>query len=122
MAMSASDVPRDIAFLEAHGLGRTLLEGAAECALAWDVAAADALLASGGVTPEAFYRALAAELNLPFLDPGFLVHPLARYPAAILSGIAPLTDGNGARYVLAPRGASIAGLLARRARWSSGSP
>ena len=103
-----------ISFLLEHGVGQKVLDDVASQATRWGVSPAEALLASDAVSHDAFYRALAAELELPFLEPGFSVHALARYPQAITSGIAPLADRHAVSHVLAPRGEAVAGLLERR--------
>lgn len=107
-------LPPDIAFLEHHGFERTRLVEVGRLARLWGVPASDAGIATNLIDPDRFYRALAAELGLPFIAPGFAVHPLARYPQAILGGIAPLADEHGASHVLAPRGQAVAGLIERR--------
>jgi cellulose synthase/poly-beta-1,6-N-acetylglucosamine synthase-like glycosyltransferase len=109
-------LPRDLAFLLARGVDPAKLAEAARCAAVWGVEGAEAALAAGLVPADVFYRALAAELGLPFLEPGFEVHALARYPEAIMTGIVPLADRHGPSYVLAPRGSSVAGLLEREGR------
>jgi len=74
----------------------------------------EALIASGLMDAEAFYRALAAETRLPFRAGGFAVHPLARSSHAILAGLAPLAaPGEGAVFAFAPRGTVLADMLAR---------
>jgi cellulose synthase/poly-beta-1,6-N-acetylglucosamine synthase-like glycosyltransferase len=120
MTSSAAFLPPDLAFLTRHGVPTARLLEGARLACAWGVTGAEAALASGMVGPEAFYRALALELGLPFLEPGFGVHALARYPEAILSGIAPLAEAEPASYVLAPRQETIPGLLERRGKLVTG--
>src|SRR4029079_15714978 len=70
------------------------------------------LLKHGLVGEAEFYRALAAELGLPFLS-----HPrlsrAARYPHCLQAGLAPLT-GQQAGFVAAPRGEGLIRLLTRR--------
>ena len=115
-----AEVPPDIGFLGRHGFPQAPLREAARLGRAWDVAASEAAIAADLLTADRFYRALAAELGLPFLEPGFSVHPLARYPQAIISGIAPLADHHEVSHVLAPRGEAVAGLLERRGSLVSG--
>lgn len=108
-------MPRSIAFLHRHGIPGDILAEAARLARDWDVGGDRALLASGLLGEEALYRALAAETGLPYLDGAFDVHALARFPEAVLSGLAPLPEGgSGSRYVFAPREAAFEDLLVRR--------
>jgi len=113
-------LPADLAFLVRHGFDAATLEISAEYAAAWGVSGSEAALATGAVGAEDYHRALAAELALPFLEPGFEVHPLARYPHAILSGIAPLAPGSIASFVLAPQGEIVADLLRRKTTLAPG--
>lgn len=109
-----TDLPPDIGFLIRYGFEWTTLAEAAGLARSWDISAAEVVLATGLLSHDAFYRALAAELGLPFLEPGLCAHPLARFPEAIRSGISPLADGHDVSHALAPRGEAVAGLLERR--------
>ncbi|HMO31251.1 glycosyltransferase family 2 protein [Enterovirga sp.] len=114
---ASAGLPPDLRFLTRHGVPAEPLAEAARLARQWKVAPAEAALATGAVAPELFYRSLAAELGLPFAAPGFSVHALARYPQAILTGIAPLAEGG---YVLAPRGEGVEDMLGRRASLVAG--
>ncbi|MBE7244729.1 MAG: glycosyltransferase [Actinomycetospora chiangmaiensis] len=71
--------------------------------------AASALLGAGLMDEDAYYRALAWELGVPFLDGEIPLGWPLRYPACLQAGIAPLAPGLGA--VAAPRGEIIATLL-----------
>ncbi|WP_210183639.1 glycosyltransferase [Microvirga guangxiensis] len=70
----------------------------------------DAVLLKQGWIKEAdFYRALAAELNLPFVSNPQLSRT-ACHPESILAGLAPLAGRHGG-FVVAPRGGTLARLL-----------
>jgi cellulose synthase/poly-beta-1,6-N-acetylglucosamine synthase-like glycosyltransferase len=75
------------------------------------VSADEALLKHGLIEEITFYRALASELNLPFLSAPRLA-PGSRYPDSILAGLAPLAQGG--TFVVAPQGRAIAHLLKNR--------
>ncbi|WP_082502626.1 glycosyltransferase family 2 protein [Methylobacterium sp. Leaf100] len=109
-----SPLPPDLAFLLDHGVDPAALAKAADRARAWGTDGASALLASGTVTEEAYYRALAAELGTPFLADAIPLGPGARYPESVVAGVAPLLPGAPAAFVLAPRGAAIAEVLGGR--------
>jgi cellulose synthase/poly-beta-1,6-N-acetylglucosamine synthase-like glycosyltransferase len=72
-----------------------------------------ALICSGHLSEDTFYRALAVETGLPFADGDLAIHPLARFPEAILAGLVPLVadDPLPASYGYAPRGRAVAQLL-----------
>ncbi|MCJ2080916.1 glycosyltransferase family 2 protein [Methylobacterium sp. J-090] len=110
----ALPLPPDLAFLLGHGVAPATLAQAADRAGAWGTDGASALLATGGITEEAYYRALAAELGTSFLAGPIPLGPGARYPESVIAGVAPLRPGAPAAYVLAPRGAAIAELLRGR--------
>ncbi len=73
------------------------------------VSADEIVLKTGMVEEIAFYRALAVELELPFLSTPRL-SSMARYPDSILTGIAPLAKPDGG-FVLVPRGEALARLF-----------
>jgi cellulose synthase/poly-beta-1,6-N-acetylglucosamine synthase-like glycosyltransferase len=102
-------LPVEIGFLAHHGHPPESLRQAAILAQFAGVSADEFLLKHGLVKEEEFYRALAAELQLPFLAEPRL-SPSARYPDSILTGLAPLNKAAGG-FVIAPRGASLARLL-----------
>jgi hypothetical protein len=102
-------LPVEIGFLAHHGHPPESLRQAAILAQFAGVSADEFLLKHGLVEEEEFYRALAAELQLPFLA-GPRLSPSARYPDSILTGLAPLNKAAGG-FVIAPRGASLARLL-----------
>jgi len=106
-------LPAETAFLATHGIAPGLLRDAARRAAASGIAADAFLLRSGLVDETVFYRALAAELGLPFtLSPRLSGH--ARYPESLLAGLAPLHGIQG--FATAPTGAALAWLLGHRNR------
>ena len=114
--IGSSAFPGEIAFLERHGVSRGLLVEGARIAEAAGVTADEALIRSGLLPETGFYRALAAQAGLPFADGDLAVHPRARFPEAILSGLVPLLgdDPQQPAYGYAPRGRAVADLIARR--------
>ena len=100
--------------LARRGIDSDRLREALRLAARWDVTPVEALLASGLASAPEVYRAAAAEAGLPFREAGGRVHPFARFPEAVLSGIAPLErEGGGLAYLLAPRGEALADMLRR---------
>jgi glycosyl transferase family 2 len=113
-ACSEPPLPVEIAFLSAHGVAPGLLRRAAHVAATAGVSADAAILKSGLVEERAFYRALACETGLPFLDGAVKVASHATVSEAILAGVAPLPPGlANLRIALAPSGRQIASLLVR---------
>lgn len=100
----AAPLPPELAVLVGHGLDRTVLLRAAELSRRWQVSGDEALIASGLAPAEAVYRALAEAKGLPFLSAVPPLHPLARFPEAVLGGIAPLAATDRWSFVYAPRG------------------
>ncbi|MGA0597411.1 glycosyltransferase [Enterovirga sp. CN4-39] len=99
---------------------RPSLEDATVLAAEGGVSADEALIRSGRISEECYFRLLAAELDLPFLDGLLDVHCRARFPEAILAGLVPLGPAAAAQYAYAPRGEVVAGLLVRRIRLAGG--
>lgn len=112
-------LPVEIAFLSRHGVPPRLLKRAAAIAEICGVTADRALLGNGLLDEAVFYRALADELNVPFLD-SVTADPKAPFPDAVRTGLATLAPGSLAHRALAPEGAGIARLLARRGDLGSG--
>lgn len=93
----------------------TKLRAVAAEALRLGICPVAVLVSGGGLAADAYYRALAAHLGLPFLRDPVLVADLPA-DAAIATGHAPLDPahhGPGLRMVVAPRGAALAHLLDR---------
>ncbi|MCB5175613.1 glycosyltransferase family 2 protein [Microvirga lenta] len=103
-------LPVEIGFLAHHGYPPDALHKAAILASRAGVTP-DMFLIKGGYVGESdFYRALAAELALPFTSAPRL-SAQARFPDAIMSGLAPSLSGG---FVMAPQGSSLAWLLRKR--------
>ena len=110
-------LPASVAFLPHYGVPLGVLLQSADLAGRDGVQTDEALIHSGAMPPELFYRLLARHLNVPFID---TYVPLAVHACRALcsqSGIAPLAPNRaGLGYVMAPRGAGLAALLARAPR------
>jgi cellulose synthase/poly-beta-1,6-N-acetylglucosamine synthase-like glycosyltransferase len=102
-------LPVEIGFLAHHGYSPETLRDAVMLAELCSVSADEIILKTGMIEEIAFYRALGAELGLPFLSAPRL-SPMARYPESILAGIAPLANPDSG-FVLAPRGPALARLF-----------
>jgi len=107
-------LPIEIGFLSHHGHAPDTLWQAAVFAQAVGVSPDEFLIKEGMVPEDDFYRALAAELGLPFLARPRL-SPEVRYPDSVLAGLAPLA-GARPNFVAAPRGPALADLLKTRSR------
>ena len=104
--------PVEIAFLLDHGVAPALLDRAAAIARRQGVSADRALIAEGLLSEACFYRALAAELGVPFLES--LARVTAEGMLTIVDGYARLhTPIDGAHWLYAPRGAAILRLLSQ---------
>ncbi|MEH3146156.1 MAG: glycosyltransferase [Methylobacterium frigidaeris] len=103
------DLPAEVSFLLWQGVRPDLLLRAVAIAAREGSGAAEALLSSGLMREDDYYRALARAVGAPYLgariDPG----PLARFPHDVVAGAVGLAGGGTA---VAPRGAAIAALLA----------
>ena len=106
-------LPPDLAFLLWQGVPPDRLLRAAADARRAGVDGATALLASGLMAEETYYRALARALGTPYLGAELPLAPDAGHPALLAASTAPLRPGAPARWVAAPRGAAIARLLHR---------
>ncbi|NIX78175.1 glycosyltransferase family 2 protein [Microvirga terricola] len=100
----------EVGFLARHGYSSGNLRDATTFAGLTGTPVDEFLLKYSLIDETAFYRALAAELSVPFLSVPHL-SPKARYPDSILTGMAPLAGGG---FVLAPRGPAIVHLLKNR--------
>lgn len=107
-------LPAELSFLSAFVRPAVLL-AAAERAQAQAVSPETALLASGAVGETFFYQSLARHLGVSFIDGEVGLGPGVRYPHSIHVGVAPLAGGQGPRWLVAPRGATLSDLL-RQAR------
>lgn len=119
--LPAPPLPPEIDFLRHFGVDRAELGAAAARAAASGVTADRALLAAGILSAELFYRHLADHLGV-----GFLHHPLRVAEGVAIEGvteveIVPLApNSSGVDFALAPRGPTLARLLARFAPDSAG--
>ncbi|HEX2138060.1 MAG TPA: glycosyltransferase family 2 protein [Microvirga sp.] len=107
----APPLPAEIGFLASYGIPPELLHYAAALAVITGVHADEILIRHDLLPEDAFYRALARELEVPFERAPRLGRS-ARYPHSILAGLVPHAQGD--RFVAAPRGDRIARLLASR--------
>lgn len=106
-------LPAEIAFLARHGVARTGLALAARRASRNGTEPAREVFALGLIDEDGFYRALAAELGLPFHSDEFALMPGGDYEAILRGGIAPPT-GEAAgrlRFMLAPEGPALRRML-----------
>ncbi|MGB8277013.1 MAG: hypothetical protein WCF20_03640 [Methylovirgula sp.] len=103
--------PTEIAFLTHYGVAPGVLSAAVAAAKRQGVSAEEALLACGAVSETHFYQSLARHLRLPFIDWHAAIAASARYPRAVHAGLAPLAEGEGPAFLIAPRGAAIAYLI-----------
>ena len=104
-------LPPDIGFLAQHGYSPSDLHCAAVLAGFAGVAPHEFLLKGGYVSEPIFYRALARELELPFVQAPRLSRD-ARYPDSILSGLAPLAETGC--LIIAPAGPVLNRLVTLR--------
>ncbi|HTV33104.1 MAG TPA: glycosyltransferase family 2 protein [Methylocella sp.] len=109
-------LPAPIAFLLHYGVDPLVLAIAAQEAEQLAVPPETALLSSGRVQEVFFYSNLADFLGLDFSVSQIRLAPGLRYPASIHLGFAALVREHGKSWLLAPRGALLAELMARRAR------
>ena len=104
-------LPPEIAFLAGQGFDAGRLAEAAALARACGSDAATALIHADLISEEAYYRALAAALGVPFLAGRLRLGEGTRYPDSLVAGLAPLAPPRPAAFVGAPRGPAIAALL-----------
>jgi len=109
---------RGAALFEAQALGRIgvpapLIADALAQARWTGATLAATLLASRRIEEDVFYRALASRLGVPFVARPLALDARSDYGAAATAGVAALArPTRGVRWLVAPRGRSIAGLLA----------
>ena len=111
-SLSSSLLPVEIGFLVDRGFRFETLYFAAALAVIIDVTSDEVLVRCDLVDEDEYYRALASELDLPFLSRPVL-SAQARYPESIHAGIGPL-ESPASRYAFAPRGSQILRLLQSR--------
>lgn len=105
-------LPPEIAFLAAHGAPLVMLQYGATIARRQGVAA-DIVLIAEGLIPEArFYRLLAAELRVPYLEAPPVLEPSESLAQDAARGYARFAEEpRGLRFLFAPRGVEIARLV-----------
>ncbi len=102
-------LPAEIAFLSDHGIAPDSLASAAERARRNRTEPLRELLATHLIGEEGYYRALAAELGLPFHAGVFALAAGGAHDAVLRGGIAPVAGGDSGRlrFMLAPEGAAL---------------
>ncbi|SFC75219.1 Glycosyltransferase like family 2 [Bosea sp. CRIB-10] len=97
-------LPAEIAFLADHGVPPAELREAARLAERISVSPSRQVIASGLVTEEQFYRALAAELDLRFQPRAPSLQPGGDIAAILREGVAAthMRPGNPLRFAVAP--------------------
>jgi len=108
----AVTLPPEIAFLLVEGLPVATLARIAEVAQEAGTDAAAVAIHARLMGEDAYYRALARHLGLPFLDGAMALDAGIAFPDTLIAGSAPLAPGQIAQRVLAPRTAEIGALLA----------
>src|SRR5262245_26963165 len=96
-------LPAALAFLANYGVSASDLLQAALEARRQGVAPEAALLASGALREEFYYRCLAHRLGAEFNCGKARLSHAARYPYAIHSGLLPLASADGPKWLAAPR-------------------
>jgi cellulose synthase/poly-beta-1,6-N-acetylglucosamine synthase-like glycosyltransferase len=118
-AAAGDGLPIEVAFLADHGVAPAELRQAGRIARRIGAAPSRHVLASGLVTEEAFYRALAAELRLRFLSEPPPLEPGGEVAAILRQGMARVRarEASPVRFVLAPpAGPALRHVLAARIR------
>ena len=111
--LERAEIAPEIGFLCAHSVGPGVLLQAMRIAERCRCSADAALLGEGLISEDAYYRALARQLRVPFFDGELAIDESVDPAKAIASGIAPLRhNALHLRAAVAPRGASIGYLLA----------
>ncbi len=101
-----------LVFLLKAGIDPSVLMAAIKRARTIGSSADRVLVTEGRITSEAFYRALAAHVGVPFVDSRFETDPCT--PAeAVRAGLVRLAEGSPWRWLVAPEGERLAALLAR---------
>jgi len=104
-------LPPEIAFLAAHGAPLVMLQYGATIARRQDASADAVLIAEGLISEERFYRILATELQVPYLDSPPALEPSASIEQDAARGYARFAEPKGLRWLFAPRGEEIARLV-----------
>jgi cellulose synthase/poly-beta-1,6-N-acetylglucosamine synthase-like glycosyltransferase len=110
--IAPSPLPIEIAFLASDETPLALLQYAAALARRQGVTADAALIAEGLIDEESFYRALAAHLDVPFIDEDAAVSTSDAIMIDAGRGYVRLADHKrGLHWLVAPRGATISCLF-----------
>ncbi|MDP3319171.1 MAG: glycosyltransferase, partial [Bosea sp. (in: a-proteobacteria)] len=112
-APASAGLPVEIVFLARQGIAPADLAEAARHAERNRIEPAREVLARGLIDEEDFYRALAAELGLPFQAGPFALRPGGEHAAILRGGIAPVSSERVGRlrFVLAPEGPALRRML-----------
>lgn len=110
---ASGGLPVEIAFLSRHGVAPSGLALVAQRAGRNGTEPARELLALGMIGEDGFYRAFAAELDLPFHAGDFDLVSGGDYGAILRGGIAPVTGDAtpSLRFILAPEGPALRRML-----------
>jgi cellulose synthase/poly-beta-1,6-N-acetylglucosamine synthase-like glycosyltransferase len=111
-------LPVELGFLASHGWPIDLLHAATAYAALADVSADQVMIKHGLISEDAYYRALAEELAVPFVATPRLGAG-ARFPHSIHAGFAPVAPP-ARGFVFAPQGRALQRLLASPRRVHSG--
>ena len=109
---SAPPLPACLTFLQSEAPAHVLQDVLARAQRS-GASPEQVLLGEGVLTEDAYYRAMARWLGLPFQQDVFDAGAGARYPESILTGLAPGPEGV---WIAAPAGARIAATVAFRRR------
>ncbi|HEV7257400.1 MAG TPA: glycosyltransferase family 2 protein [Bosea sp. (in: a-proteobacteria)] len=112
-AQAPTGLPVEIAFLARHGVASAALALVAQQAGRRGTEPARDVLARGLIDEDGFYRALAAELGLPFHTGEFDLMSGGDHAAILRGGIAPAAGeaSRRLRFVLAPEGPALRRML-----------
>ena len=110
---ASTGLPVEIAFLSRHGVAPSGLSLAARRASRNGTEPAREVLALGLTDEDGFYRALAAEIELPFHAGDFDLVSGGDYGAILRGGIAPVAGdaARDVRFILAPEGPALRRML-----------
>ena len=106
-----------LSFLTSFGVPTNVLIRASAAAAHADVRPERALITTGLMREDVYYRSLARHLGLRFVEDSVALGDATRFPHAITAGVAPLADAlTGEAWLLAPEGRRIDELLTLQRR------
>ncbi len=110
---ASSSLPHAISFLPAYGISPGVLIEATALAAMQGVRPEVALLATGRISEEDYFRALSRHLGLRFISDGAKLASGTLFPETLQAGVAPLQSapGDGPAWLLAPSGRRLDELL-----------